>query len=121
VNIERSSAATSVIDVLDRVLDKGIVMDAWLRVSVLGIDLVTVEARVVVASIETFPMPSELCASLDGFVVSTSRSAPLRATSDQLLKLSATLRTHSRSLRDVCFRLRPKVRAPILRCGDLCS
>ena len=45
---------TSLIDVLDRVLDKGIVVDAWLRVSLVGIELVTVEARVVVASINTY-------------------------------------------------------------------
>jgi gas vesicle structural protein len=59
MNIERGSAGTSVIDVLDRVLDKGIVIDAWVRVSVVGIDLVTVEARVVVASIDTFMRYSE--------------------------------------------------------------
>jgi predicted ester cyclase len=41
-------------DVLDRVLDKGIVIDAWVRVALAGIDLVRVEARVVVASIETY-------------------------------------------------------------------
>jgi len=44
----------SAIEVLDRVLDKGIVIDAWVRVSLVGIDLVTVEARVMVASIETY-------------------------------------------------------------------
>ena len=41
-------------DVLDRVLDKGVVIDAWVRLSVVGIDLITLEARVVVASIETY-------------------------------------------------------------------
>jgi len=40
--------------VLDRVLDKGIVIDAWVRISLVGIDLITVEARVVVASIDTY-------------------------------------------------------------------
>ncbi len=45
---------SNLIDVLDRVLDKGIVIDAWVRVSLVGIDLVTVEARVVVASIDTY-------------------------------------------------------------------
>ena len=39
---------------LDRVLDKGIVIDVWVRVSLVGIDLITVEARVVVASIQTY-------------------------------------------------------------------
>lgn len=52
--IERTSSSGSLIDVLDRVLDKGIVIDAWVRVSLVGIDLLTVEARVVVASIETY-------------------------------------------------------------------
>lgn len=51
--VERASGGTSLIDVLDRVLDKGIVMDAWVRVSPGGIDLLTGEKRVVVASIDT--------------------------------------------------------------------
>lgn len=54
MGIERTSGSGSLIDVLDRVLDKGIVIDAWVRVSLVGIDLLTVEARVVVASIETY-------------------------------------------------------------------
>ncbi len=52
--LERESGSRSVIDVLDHVLDKGIVIDAWVRLSVVGIDLLTIEARVVVASIETY-------------------------------------------------------------------
>ena len=44
----------TLIDVLDRVLDKGIVIDGWARMSVVGIDLLTVDAHVVVASIETY-------------------------------------------------------------------
>jgi len=44
----------TLIDVLDRVLDKGIVIDAWARMSVVGIDLLTVQMKVVVASIETY-------------------------------------------------------------------
>ena len=52
--VERTTGGTSLIDVLDRVLDKGIVIDAWVRVSLVGIDLITVEARVVVASIDTY-------------------------------------------------------------------
>src|SRR5215470_18772395 len=52
--VERASGGTSLIDVLDRVLDKGIVIDAWVRVSLVGIDLLTIDARVVVASIETY-------------------------------------------------------------------
>ena len=57
--VERTPGGTSLIDVLDRVLDKGIVIDAWVRVSLVGIDLITVEARVVVASIDTYLKYSE--------------------------------------------------------------
>ena len=52
--VERHSGGTSLIDVLDRILDKGIVIDAWVRISLVGIDLITVEARIVVASIDTY-------------------------------------------------------------------
>src|SRR5437016_12016660 len=57
--VERATSGSSLIDVLDRVLDKGIVIDAWVRVSLVGIDLITVEARVVVASIDTYLKYSE--------------------------------------------------------------
>lgn len=57
--IERTSRGPSMIDVLDRVLDKGIVIDAWARVSFAGIDVVTVEGRIIVASIHTYLQYSE--------------------------------------------------------------
>jgi gas vesicle structural protein len=57
--VERTSGGSSLVDVLDRVLDKGIVIDAWARVSLVGIDLITVGARVVVASIDTYLKYSE--------------------------------------------------------------
>src|SRR5438477_12879946 len=57
--VERAAGGSSLIDVLDRVLDKGIVIDAWVRVSLVGIDLITVEARIVVASIDTYLRYSE--------------------------------------------------------------
>jgi hypothetical protein len=62
--VERTPGGTSLIDVLDRVLDKGIVIDAWVRVSLVGIDLITVEARVVVASIDTYLKYSEAVGSV---------------------------------------------------------
>src|SRR3954465_15138214 len=57
--VERAAGGTSLIDVLDRVLDKGIVIDAWTRLSLVGIDLITVETRVVVASLDTYLRYSE--------------------------------------------------------------
>jgi hypothetical protein len=65
--VERSTGATSTwTDVFDCVLDKGIVIDAWQRVALsLGaIDLVTVKARIVVVSIETYLKPVEIVLSL---------------------------------------------------------
>src|SRR5262245_28412078 len=69
--VERAAGGTSLVDVLDRVLDKGIVIDAWVRVSLVGIDLITVEARVVVASIDTYLKYAEAV----GQVTTASRPA----------------------------------------------
>ncbi len=53
--VERAPGGASLIDVLDRILDKGIVVDAWVRISLVGgIDLTTVQTRVVIASNETY-------------------------------------------------------------------
>ena len=52
--VQRAPAGTSLIDVLDRILDKGIVVDGGVRNSPIGIDLTTVETRVVIESIETY-------------------------------------------------------------------
>ena len=57
--VERTIPTSGQVEAFDRVLDKGIVIDAWVRVSLVGIDLVTVEARVVVASIDTYLKYSE--------------------------------------------------------------
>ncbi len=49
-----SPDVSSLAEVLDRILDKGVVVDAWVRVSLVGIELLTVEARVVIAAVDTF-------------------------------------------------------------------
>jgi hypothetical protein len=54
VRLHSSRDDGSLIDVLDRVLDKGIVIDGWARMSVAGIDLIGVDMHVVVASIDTY-------------------------------------------------------------------
>ena len=87
--VERTTGGTSLIDVLDRVLDKGIVIDAWVRVSLVGIDLITVEARVVVASIETYLKYSEAV----GTITPASKPASVDGrTSDAVLAENAALR-----------------------------
>ena len=52
--IRKSIEASSLAEVLDRILDKGIVIDVWARVSLVGIELVAVEARIVIASVDTY-------------------------------------------------------------------
>ena len=83
IGIERAPTGSSLIEVLDRVLDKGIVIDACVRVSLVGIDLVTGEARVVVASIATYlqfteavGMSPALASVASAVTPSTSPEAP---------------------------------------------
>ena len=54
VLVERRTADTELIDVLDRVLDKGIVIDAAIRLSLAGLNLVDIDMQIVVASIDTY-------------------------------------------------------------------
>lgn len=53
-NIQKSTDSSSLAEVVDRILDKGIVVDAWARVSLVGIELLAIEARVVIASVQTY-------------------------------------------------------------------
>ena len=71
--LQRQSTAASLIDVLDRVLDKGIVIDAWVALSVAGINLVTIDARIVVASVETYLRNADSVAR----ILEPPRSRPL--------------------------------------------
>jgi gas vesicle structural protein len=52
--VQKSTDSSSLAEVVDRILDKGIVIDAWVKVSLVGIELLSVEARVVIASVETY-------------------------------------------------------------------
>ena len=52
--IEKMNASSSLAEVVDRILDKGIVVDAWVRVSLVGIELLSIEARIVVAGVDTY-------------------------------------------------------------------
>jgi hypothetical protein len=52
--IRRAPSSAGLYDVLDLILDKGIVIDAFVRVSLVGIELVTVDLRVVIASVDTY-------------------------------------------------------------------
>ena len=52
--VEKAIGSSSLVEVIDRILDKGIVVDAWARISLVGIEILAIEARVVVAGVETF-------------------------------------------------------------------
>ncbi|MFH0916152.1 MAG: gas vesicle structural protein GvpA [bacterium] len=52
--VEKAIGSSSLAEVIDRILDKGLVVDAWVRVSLVGIELLAIEARVVVASVDTW-------------------------------------------------------------------
>lgn len=94
--VERVSGGSSLIDVLDRVLDKGIVIDAWVRISLVGIDLITVEARVVVASIDTYLKYAD-AVGLTGLVARPQLSAAEEE--EEIATVETTRRTASRPAR----------------------
>jgi len=52
--VEKAIASSSLVEVVDRILDKGVVIDAYVRISLVGIELLAIEARVVIASVETW-------------------------------------------------------------------
>ncbi|MDT8853874.1 gas vesicle structural protein GvpA [Paracoccaceae bacterium Fryx2] len=52
--VNKMNSSSSLAEVVDRILDKGVVIDAWVRVSLVGIELIAVEARVVIAGVDTY-------------------------------------------------------------------
>ncbi len=57
--IQKSVDSSSLAEVVDRILDKGVVIDLWARVSLVGIELLTIDARIVIASVETWLVYAE--------------------------------------------------------------
>jgi len=64
-SVNRAPRPSSLADVLEVVLDKGIVIDAYVRVAVVGIELLTIDARVVIASVDTYLRFAEAVNRLD--------------------------------------------------------
>ena len=64
--IKKSVHASSLVEVIDRILDKGIVIDVWAIVSLVGIELLTIEARVVIESVETWLIYADAVGLLGG-------------------------------------------------------
>ncbi|HET6633870.1 MAG TPA: gas vesicle structural protein GvpA [Streptomyces sp.] len=59
------SRSGSLYDVLDLILDRGLVIDAFVRVSLVGIEILKIDARIVVASVDTYLRFAEACNRLD--------------------------------------------------------
>ena len=68
--------ASSLAEVLDRILDKGVVVDVWARVSLVGIEILTIESRVVVASVDTFLHYSEEMAKIEQASIGATPNIP---------------------------------------------
>jgi len=64
-SVNRAPRPSSLADVLEVVLDKGIVIDAYVRVAVVGIELLTIDARIVIASVDTYLRFAEAVNRLD--------------------------------------------------------
>ena len=63
--LQRAPSPSGLADVVDLILDKGLVIDAYVRVSVIGIELLTIDARIVIASIDTYLRFAEAVNRLD--------------------------------------------------------
>ena len=63
--LQRAPSPSGLADVVDLILDKGLVIDAYVRVAVIGIELITIDARIVVASVDTYLRFAEQVNRLD--------------------------------------------------------
>jgi hypothetical protein len=90
-SVNRAPRPSSLADVLDVVLDKGIVIDAYVRVALVGIELLTIDARIVIASVDTYLrfaeavnrldlQPSEEATGLPGLIERMQESGAKRKT-----------------------------------------
>src|SRR5204863_5700232 len=63
--LQRAPSPSGLADVVDLILDKGLVIDAYVRVAVIGIELITIDARIVIASVDTYLHFAEAVNRLD--------------------------------------------------------
>ncbi|MFJ4776711.1 gas vesicle structural protein GvpA [Streptomyces sp. NPDC088762] len=79
-NISRTGSGggtASLYDVLELILDRGLVIDVFVRVSLVGIEILKIDARIVVASVDTYLRFAEACNRLD---LEAGRKAPAQLT-----------------------------------------
>ncbi len=75
-NVKQSPSTSNLSDILTQILDKGIVIDLWARLSLLGTEILSLEARVVVASVETYLCYAEAIGRLVAAPAAAAIAAP---------------------------------------------
>ncbi|MFD4414966.1 gas vesicle protein GvpJ [Streptomyces sp. NPDC058475] len=75
--VARGGGTGSLYDVLELILDRGLVIDVFVRVSLVGIEILKIDARIVVASVDTYLRFAEACNRLD---LESGRKAPTQLT-----------------------------------------
>jgi hypothetical protein len=81
--LQRAPSPSGLADVIDLILDKGLVIDAYIRIAVIGIELITIDARIVIASVDTYLRFAEQVNRLDLTQTEAAGLAELRGDNDQ--------------------------------------
>jgi hypothetical protein len=106
---------TGLADVIETILDKGLVIDAYIRVSLVGIEVLTIDARIVVASVDTYLRFAEAVNRLDiteekqglpGLVGGSQQSSATRITKGVLQGVGDKLREYAEPERQPASRRR---------------
>src|SRR5437764_4405005 len=80
--LQRAPSPSGLADVVDLILDKGLVIDAYIRIAVIGIELITIDARIVIASVDTYLRFAEAVNRLDLTQTEAAGLAELRGDKD---------------------------------------
>ena len=80
--LQRAPSPSGLADVIDLILDKGLVIDAYVRIAVIGIELITIDARIVIASVDTYLRFAEAVNRLDLTQTEAAGLAELRGDGD---------------------------------------
>jgi gas vesicle structural protein len=80
--LQRAPSPSGLADVIDLILDKGLVIDAYIRIAVIGIELITIDARIVIASVDTYLRFAEAVNRLDLTQTEAAGLAELRGDKD---------------------------------------
>ena len=81
--LQRAPSPSGLADVIDLILDKGLVIDAYVRIAVIGIELITIDARIVIASVDTYLRFAEQVNRLDLTQTEAAGLAELRGDNDE--------------------------------------